>query len=106
MQRLATRIPRAGSRGGEREARVVGGVGSPTPSASDRHARDAVSASERIEAAHATAVALLYEQRKLDLDAPVQRYVPSFPREGLPITTRNSPAISPASGITKIESFS
>ncbi|PYP07450.1 MAG: hypothetical protein DMD27_01025 [Gemmatimonadetes bacterium] len=36
----------------------------------------------------ATAVALLYEQRKLDLDAPVQRYVPSFPDKGYPITTR------------------
>src|SRR3989449_2969074 len=36
----------------------------------------------------ATAVALLYEQGKLDLDAPVQRYVPSFPDKGRPITTR------------------
>src|SRR5439155_4185937 len=36
----------------------------------------------------ATAVALLYEQGKLDLDAPVQRYVPSFPDKGVPITTR------------------
>src|SRR6058998_493605 len=36
----------------------------------------------------ATAVALLYEQGKLDLDAPVQRYVPSFPDKGHPITTR------------------
>ena len=36
----------------------------------------------------ATAVALLYEQGKLDLDAPVQRYVPSFPDKGYPITTR------------------
>src|SRR2546421_4022268 len=36
----------------------------------------------------AVAVALLYEQGKLDLDAPVQRYVPSFPDEGFPITTR------------------
>src|SRR5467141_2353049 len=36
----------------------------------------------------AAAVALLYEQGKLDLDAPVQRYVPSFPDKGLPITTR------------------
>ncbi|MGH7546804.1 MAG: serine hydrolase domain-containing protein [Gemmatimonadales bacterium] len=34
------------------------------------------------------AVALLYEQRTLDLDAPVQRYVPSFPDKGYPITTR------------------
>ena len=36
----------------------------------------------------AAAVALLYEQKKLDLDAPVQRYVPSFPEKGHPITTR------------------
>src|SRR5881398_2824331 len=36
----------------------------------------------------ATAVALLYEQGKLDLDTPVQRYVPSFPDKGYPITTR------------------
>ncbi len=36
----------------------------------------------------ATAVALLYEQGKLDLDAPVQRYVPTFPEKGYPITTR------------------
>jgi len=36
----------------------------------------------------ATAVALLYDQGKLDLDAPVQRYVPTFPEKGYPITTR------------------
>src|SRR6266704_4443336 len=36
----------------------------------------------------AAAVALLYEQGKLDLDAPVQRYVPTFPDKGYPITTR------------------
>src|ERR1041385_6319901 len=36
----------------------------------------------------ATAVALLYEEGKLDLDAPVQRYVPTFPEEGYLITTR------------------
>src|SRR3989440_9427108 len=36
----------------------------------------------------AAAVALLYEQGKLDLDAPVQRYVPTFPDKGHPITTR------------------
>src|SRR6266581_7636191 len=36
----------------------------------------------------AAAVALLYEEGKLDLDAPVQRYVPSFPDKGYPITTR------------------
>ena len=36
----------------------------------------------------AVAVALLVEQGKLDLDAPVQRYVPSFPEKRWPITTR------------------
>ncbi|HEV8265363.1 MAG TPA: serine hydrolase domain-containing protein [Gemmatimonadales bacterium] len=37
----------------------------------------------------ADAVALLWEQGKLDLDAPVQRYVPTFPDKGAPpITTR------------------
>jgi len=36
----------------------------------------------------AAAVALLVEAGKLDLDAPVQRYVPSFPRKPWPITTR------------------
>ena len=36
----------------------------------------------------ADAVAQLYESGKLDLDAPVQRYVPSFPDKGTPITTR------------------
>ncbi|HUL02314.1 MAG TPA: serine hydrolase domain-containing protein [Gemmatimonadales bacterium] len=34
------------------------------------------------------AVAQLYERGTLDLDAPVQRYVPSFPDKGYPITTR------------------
>jgi CubicO group peptidase (beta-lactamase class C family) len=36
----------------------------------------------------ADAVAQLYEAGKLDLDAPVQRYVPTFPDKGTPITTR------------------
>ncbi len=36
----------------------------------------------------ADAVAQLYEAQKLDLDAPVQRYVPTFPDKGAPITTR------------------
>ena len=36
----------------------------------------------------ADAVAQLYESGKLDLDAPVQRYVPTFPDKGAPITTR------------------
>src|SRR5881296_3876945 len=36
----------------------------------------------------AAALALLYERGKLDLDAPIQRYVPYFPDKGYPITTR------------------
>lgn len=36
----------------------------------------------------ATAVGLLAERGKLDLDAPVQRYVPSFPLKEAPISTR------------------
>ncbi len=36
----------------------------------------------------AAAVARLYESGKLDLDAPIQRYVPTFPHKGAVITTR------------------
>ncbi len=36
----------------------------------------------------AAALALLVEQGKLDLDAPVQRYVPGFPEKGKPVTSR------------------
>ncbi|MGH7607565.1 MAG: serine hydrolase domain-containing protein [Gemmatimonadales bacterium] len=36
----------------------------------------------------ADAIAHLYESGKLDLDAPVQRYVPTFPEKGAVITTR------------------
>lgn len=36
----------------------------------------------------ATAIGLLYERGALDLDAPVQQYVPSFPEKRWPITTR------------------
>lgn len=36
----------------------------------------------------AAAVARLVETGKLDLDAPVQRYVPSFPQKPWPVTTR------------------
>ena len=36
----------------------------------------------------ATAIAQLFEAGKLDLDAPVQRYVPAFPDKGVLITTR------------------
>ena len=34
------------------------------------------------------AVGLLYERGKIDLDAPVQKYVPSFPKKRWPISTR------------------
>ena len=34
------------------------------------------------------ALGLLYEQGKLDLNAPVQQYVPSFPKKKQPVTTR------------------
>ena len=36
----------------------------------------------------AAAMAQLYEEGKLDLDAPVQRYVPAFPEKRWPVTTR------------------
>lgn len=36
----------------------------------------------------AAAVALLSQQGKLDVDAPVQRYVPTFPDKGVLVTTR------------------
>jgi len=36
----------------------------------------------------AAAVALLYAEGKLDVDAPVQQYVPGFPRKRFEITTR------------------
>ena len=36
----------------------------------------------------AFAIARLHDEGRLDLDAPVQRYVPSFPRKRWPITTR------------------
>ncbi|MGH9815332.1 MAG: serine hydrolase domain-containing protein, partial [Candidatus Acidiferrales bacterium] len=36
----------------------------------------------------AAALALLVEQGKLDLDAPVQRYVPGFPDKGKPVRSR------------------
>jgi serine beta-lactamase-like protein LACTB len=40
------------------------------------------------EALTAAAVGLLSERGRLDIDAPVQRYVPSFPEKEWPITTR------------------
>ena len=36
----------------------------------------------------AAALGLLIQEGKLDLDAPVQRYVPSFPQKPWPVTTR------------------
>ncbi len=36
----------------------------------------------------AAAVGLLVEEGKLDLDAPVQKYVPDFPKKAWPVTTR------------------
>lgn len=36
----------------------------------------------------ATAAMQLWERRKLDLDAPIQRYCPAFPEKPWPITTR------------------
>ena len=36
----------------------------------------------------ATAAMLLWQQGKLDLDAPVQKYCPAFPQKDTPITTR------------------
>jgi serine beta-lactamase-like protein LACTB, mitochondrial len=36
----------------------------------------------------ATAAMLLWQQGKIDLDAPVQKYCPAFPRKDTPITTR------------------
>jgi serine beta-lactamase-like protein LACTB, mitochondrial len=36
----------------------------------------------------ATAALLLWQQGKLDLDAPVQKYCPYFPQKDVPITTR------------------
>lgn len=36
----------------------------------------------------AAAVGLLYDRGRLDLDAPVQRYVPSFPEKEWPVCTR------------------
>lgn len=34
------------------------------------------------------AVGLLYQKGRIDLDAPVQKYVPSFPKKRWPVTTR------------------
>ena len=53
------------------------------------------------------ALAELYEQGRLDIDAPVQKYVPSFPDKGYVITTRiggafrRHPALETMSLLTK-----
>jgi serine beta-lactamase-like protein LACTB len=36
----------------------------------------------------ASAAMVLYERSKLDLDAPIQKYCPAFPKKEAPITTR------------------
>jgi serine beta-lactamase-like protein LACTB, mitochondrial len=36
----------------------------------------------------AAAIALLYERGRIDLDAPVQRYVPAYPQKPWPVSTR------------------
>jgi serine beta-lactamase-like protein LACTB len=36
----------------------------------------------------AVAIMQLVEQRKIDLDSPIQKYIPSFPKKKYPITTR------------------
>ncbi len=48
----------------------------------------------------AAAVARLVEAGKLDLDAPVQRYVPSFPQKPWPVTTARWRVTWPGSVIT------
>jgi serine beta-lactamase-like protein LACTB, mitochondrial len=57
-----------------------------------RHARVTRTTMFRIGSVSKTltsiAVAQLVQQGKLDLDAPVQRYVPSFPQKRWPVTTR------------------
>jgi len=52
----------------------------------------------------ATAAMQLWERGKLDLDAPVQKYCPSFPQKPWPITTRQ--AIGHLSGIRHYKSES
>ncbi len=52
----------------------------------------------------ATAALLLWQQGKLDLDAPVQKYCPGFPPKEAPITTRQ--LLGHLSGIRFYKSFS
>lgn len=54
-----------------------------------------------------TAVGLmeLVEAGKVDLDAPVQKYVPSFPDKGSPITVRMVASHLRASGTTMVTNF-
>lgn len=48
----------------------------------------------------ATAVALLYDRGQLDLDAPIQTYVPSYPRKRWTVTTRH--LLGDVAGVHKI----
>ncbi len=52
----------------------------------------------------ATAALLLWQEGKLDLDAPVQKYCPRFPQKEAPITTRE--LLGHLSGIRFYKSFS
>ena len=48
----------------------------------------------------AFAVALLHDQGRLDLDAPVQRYVPAYPQKQWPVTTRQ--LLGDVAGVARI----
>ena len=48
----------------------------------------------------ATAVALLYDRGQIDLDAPIQAYVPSYPRKRWTVTTRH--LLGDVAGVHKI----
>lgn len=60
-------------------------LGAKTPVDPDRHLFRIGSISKPLTA---TGLALLYQQGKIDLDAPIQTYVPSFPEKNHPITLR------------------
>jgi CubicO group peptidase (beta-lactamase class C family) len=47
-----------------------------------------LSAGFDLEIAHRDGAMLLWQQGKIDLDAPVQKYCPAFPQKDTPITTR------------------
>ena len=84
------KIPGAAVAVWRRGARVWSGV----YGESDVENRVAVSAATKFRIGSlsklltAAAAARLYEQGRLDLDAPVERYVPRFPDKGQPITAR------------------